>query len=92
MRYAFERQGWRVAFANDIDPKKQQMYRRHFGDAIRSCRRPSVNPASVPAVSLATASFPCTDLSLAGGRKGLAGRHSSAFWGFLDVSEGHGIA
>jgi DNA (cytosine-5)-methyltransferase 1 len=90
MRYAFERQGWRVAFANDIDPKKQQMYRDHFGDGFEVADIHSVNPASVPAVSLATASFPCTDLSLAGGRKGLAGRHSSAFWGFLDVLKGMG--
>jgi DNA (cytosine-5)-methyltransferase 1 len=36
-------------------------------------------------MDLATASFPCNDLSLAGGRKGLAGSQSSAFWGFVDV-------
>jgi DNA (cytosine-5)-methyltransferase 1 len=36
-------------------------------------------------VALATASFPCNDLSIAGEWKGLAGKHSSAFWGFIDV-------
>ena len=87
MRYALERQGWQVAFANDIDPKKAGMYGAHFGDALQLGDVHAVDPASVPAVALATASFPCTDLSLAGGRKGLAGRHSSAFWGFLRVLE-----
>ena len=90
MRYAFERQGWRVAFANDIDRKKQQMYSAHFGDAFELADVHDLDPAKVPAVTLATASFPCTDLSLAGGRKGLAGKHSSAFWGFLRLLEGMG--
>jgi len=31
VRLALERQGWRVAFANDIDPDKQEMYERNFG-------------------------------------------------------------
>jgi len=34
----------------------------------------------VPDVDVATASFPCTDLSLAGGRKGLAGEQSRTVW------------
>ena len=90
MRYAFERQGWRVAFANDIDSKKLDMYAAHFGDTFHLADVHQVDPALVPPVSLATASFPCTDLSLAGGRKGLSGTQSSAFWGFLDVLKGMG--
>src|ERR1700722_40186 len=34
---------------------------------------------------LATASFPCVDLSLAGNLKGLAGSQSGAFYGFIKV-------
>ena len=33
MRIGLERQGWRVAFANDIDARKQAMYAAHFHDA-----------------------------------------------------------
>ncbi|MBI4567726.1 MAG: DNA cytosine methyltransferase [Planctomycetes bacterium] len=29
VRLALERVGWRCAFANDIDPKKAEMYRRN---------------------------------------------------------------
>ena len=35
-------------------------------------------------MTLATASFPCVDLSLAGHWKGIDGEHSSAVFGFLD--------
>jgi len=63
------------------------MYRDHFGDigefVIGYVHELDVN--AVPTVALATASFPCNDLSLAGARKGLAGEQSSAFWGFIKV-------
>jgi DNA (cytosine-5)-methyltransferase 1 len=87
MRIGLENAGWRVVFANDIEEHKWEMYRDHFGDtgefAVRDIH---VLPSSaVPGVALATASFPCNDLSLAGARRGLAGAQSSAFWGFVKV-------
>jgi DNA (cytosine-5)-methyltransferase 1 len=30
MRMGLERAGWITAFANDIDPDKEEMYRTHF--------------------------------------------------------------
>lgn len=39
----------------------------------------------MPTVDLATASFPCTDLSLAGWRRGLDGEQSGMFWEFARV-------
>lgn len=83
-----ETKGWSVAFANDIDPDKLDMYDGHFGDAgdhFALGDIHTINASHVPKVDLATASFPCTDLSLAGARLGLNGRHSGAFWGFVDV-------
>lgn len=84
VRLALEPLGWRCAFANDIDPRKAAIYRQNFpaedlvvGDIFE------LSLADVPAATdLWTASFPCTDLSLAGNRAGLAGAYSSAFWGF----------
>jgi DNA (cytosine-5)-methyltransferase 1 len=89
MRLGLELGGWTTVFANDIDEDKREMYEHHFG------RSPAVLPddihllnvADVPPTILATASFPCNDLSLAGARKGLAGEHSSAFWGFIRILE-----
>ncbi|MGB3136847.1 MAG: DNA (cytosine-5-)-methyltransferase, partial [Nodosilinea sp.] len=48
----------------------------------------SICPADIPDTILATASFPCVDLSLAGNLKGINGRHSSAFWGFTQILDG----
>jgi DNA (cytosine-5)-methyltransferase 1 len=87
MRIGLERAGWRAAFANDIDEDKWEMYRDHFGDkgefTLGDIHELDVD--RIPDVILATASFPCNDLSLAGARQGLAGKQSSAFWGFVDV-------
>jgi DNA (cytosine-5)-methyltransferase 1 len=87
MRIGLERAGWKIAFANDIEEDKWQMYRDHFGDTgefvVDDVHK--LDASAVPDVGLATASFPCNDLSLAGARKGLAGAQSSAFWGFIAV-------
>jgi len=90
MRIGLERAGWRVAFANDIDPVKESIYQAHFNDTDEHFLLGDIHQVDagiIPKVSLATASFPCTDLSLAGRREGLSGKHSSAFWGFVNVLE-----
>jgi DNA (cytosine-5)-methyltransferase 1 len=77
--------GWTVVFSNDIDARKEQIYSAHFGDTPSTFLLDDIHrldTAKVPSVTLATASFPCTDLSLAGGRRGIHGEQSSAFWGF----------
>lgn len=88
MRMGLERQGWALAFANDIDPLKLEMYQGQFGDANGHFNLGDIHALSadlVPTVTLATASFPCNDLSLAGARAGLGGKQSSAFWGFVRI-------
>lgn len=88
MRLGLEREGWSIAFANDIEDQKLQMYQAHFGDGERHFHLGDIHnldAAAVPTVTLATASFPCNDLSLAGGREGLDGKQSSAFWGFTRI-------
>jgi DNA (cytosine-5)-methyltransferase 1 len=90
MRLGLERAGWKTVWANDIDEDKLEIYRGHFPDASEHFvfgDVHEVDAAAFPEVTLATASFPCNDLSLAGARKGLAGTHSSAFWGFVKVLE-----
>ena len=88
MRMGLEKQGWSMVYANDIDRKKQRIYANHFRDdpdhfVVHDIHKLSVG--TIPTVTLATASFPCNDLSLAGGRKGLRGTESSAFWGFIKI-------
>jgi DNA (cytosine-5)-methyltransferase 1 len=88
MRLGLERHGWSVVLANDIDEQKFEMYKHNFRDAERYYVVKDVHQVradEVPTSSLATASFPCNDLSLAGARNGLKGQHSSAFWGFIRI-------
>lgn len=90
MRLGLERAGWQIAFANDIDPTKEGIYQNHFKDSENHFHLGDIHQlkgSQIPNVSLATASFPCTDLSLAGRREGLSGSQSSAFWGFVNVLE-----
>lgn len=88
MRMGLERAGWNIVFANDISPEKREMYETNFGSSAESFLLHDIHTIpveDVPDSTLATASFPCTDLSLAGARKGLGGRQSSAFWGFIEI-------
>jgi len=76
------------AFANDLDPLKCAVYRTNFpDDDIVQGDVWNLDASHVPAADLAWASFPCQDLSLAGGRRGLNAPRSGAFWGFWNVIE-----
>ena len=78
---------WRCLFANDFDRKKAATYARNWGeDELKSGDVRDVAPADLPEVAdLVWASFPCQDLSLAGGGAGLKGERSGTFWPFWDL-------
>ena len=61
---------WRCLFANDFDHKKSRIYRENWGDAeLRTADVGKLSVKDIPGCAhLAWASFPCQDLSLAGGR------------------------
>ena len=90
VREAIEPLGWECVFANDIAPAKAEMYTARFGpDHLLVGDIHDLSDSDIPAsVELFTASFPCIDLSLAGNRNGLAGRHSGTIWPFLDLVGG----
>ena len=88
MRAGLEDAGWSIEMANDIDPIKQRFYQNNFIGSKSHFVLEDIHQllvSKVPETVLATASFPCTDLSLAGKRAGLKGKQSSAFWGFIDI-------
>jgi DNA (cytosine-5)-methyltransferase 1 len=76
--------GWTCLFANDFDPKKAASYAANWGaDHLKVGDVAKVTIAELPGVAdLAWASFPCQDLSLAGGGAGLKGDRSGTFWPF----------
>ncbi|MBL8558639.1 MAG: DNA cytosine methyltransferase [Hyphomonadaceae bacterium] len=81
---------WRVTFANDFDPAKAKAYRTAWDDGVmRAGDVGALTTADLPGKpTLAWASFPCQDLSLAGARGGLDAPRSGAFWGFWRLVEG----
>lgn len=88
-RLGLEAAGMSVVWSNDISEKKSAMYRRQFPDqpghnlVVGDLGSLAADQAAPP-VDLAWASFPCTDLSLAGTRAGLhKGIASSTFWHFI---------
>lgn len=80
---------WKCVFANDFDPKKGEAYAENWGrdglviDDIRN-----IAPEELPPADLAWGSFPCQDLSLAGGGAGLWGDRSGTFWPFVALLQG----
>lgn len=82
---------WNCAFANDFDGKKGLTYQNNWGTGgellIGDIRK--VDPKSIYGrADLAWGSFPCQDLSLAGGGAGLKGERSGTFYPFWDVMRG----
>ncbi len=80
---------WRCLFANDFDPLKAKTYVANWGDNhFVQGDVWALKPDQLPGrADLAWASSPCQDFSLAGGRAGLQGGRSSAFWGFWRLME-----
>jgi DNA (cytosine-5)-methyltransferase 1 len=90
---------WTCCFANDISEKKAAVYRANFPEShdllVKDINE--VTPLDIlKQASLAWASFPCQDLSLAGNGKGLQAKRSGAFWAFWSLitsleAEGRGV-
>jgi DNA (cytosine-5)-methyltransferase 1 len=79
---------WTCLFANDFDHKKGLAYQANWGCGgelqIGDVRDVTID--DLPGVAdLAWGSFPCQDLSLAGGGAGLKGERSGNFFPFWDV-------
>lgn len=86
VRKALESVGFECTFANDIDLVKGEIYTKNFGnDQLQINDIANLQTSNIPEVTLVTASFPCQDLSLAGNRKGLAGKRSGTFFEFIRI-------
>lgn len=81
---------WNCLFANDFDHKKGRVYRINWGGIeLKTADIWSLTTNEIPDVAdLAWGSFPCQDLSLAGGGAGLRGDRSGTFWPFWNLMTG----
>ncbi|MDI3242242.1 DNA (cytosine-5-)-methyltransferase [Arthrobacter sp. AL08] len=90
VRAGLEPAGFEIVWANDYEPAKKEMYEGNFGSdhdfALGDIAK--VKSAALPEdLDFAWASFPCTDLSLAGDRRGLAGKQSGTFFHFTRIMD-----
>ena len=78
---------WNCLFANDFDHKKSKVYAANWGDdALKTADVRNLTTADLPGRADAVwGSFPCQDLSLAGGGAGLKGDRSGTFWPFWNL-------
>ncbi|MDE2749938.1 MAG: DNA (cytosine-5-)-methyltransferase [Chloroflexota bacterium] len=86
MRAGLERVGIKTVFANDIDKTKAKLYSENWGRAelhVGDIR--ALSGSDIPDAELVTASFPCTDMSLAGHYRGLNGAQSSLVLDFIRI-------
>lgn len=80
---------WQCLFANDWDLKKAASYYLNWGYMPLCSDIRDVTAEALPGhADLAWASFPCQDLSLAGGGAGLEGERSGTFWSFWSIMMG----
>lgn len=84
-------EGWTCRFANDFDHKKGLSYQANWGTrgelTVGDIKK--IKTKDLPgSVDLAWGSFPCQDLSLAGGGAGLKGERSGTFYPFWDLMNG----
>jgi DNA (cytosine-5)-methyltransferase 1 len=79
--------GWKCLFANDFDHKKGEIYTRNWGgEALQLSDIRDIVVGDLPSTpDLVWGSFPCQDLSLAGGGAGLRGERSGTFFPFWDI-------
>ena len=83
--------GWTCLFANDFDTKKGLTYQLNYptGDVLRVDDVRKIKAAEIPGYAdLIWGSFPCQDLSLAGGGAGLKGERSGTFYPFWEIVKG----
>lgn len=75
---------WQCLFANDFDHKKGETYTLNWSaDVLKVGDIKNIHVDELPDIpDLVWASFPCQDLSLAGGGAGLKGDRSGTFWPF----------
>ena len=84
-------EGWTCLFANDFDAKKAETYRTNYPatDVLREGDVRKIEAKELPGrADLIWGSFPCQDLSLAGGGAGLKGERSGTFYPFWGIVKG----
>lgn len=89
VREGLNKSKWECVWANDISADKKDTYTENFGDEdfwLGDIWDVVSDTCLIPDdVFLYTASFPCTDLSVAGSQAGLAGKQSGTLSALIEI-------
>lgn len=72
---------------NSYGRSLEKLSQRHYPNVLRLNDIRNVNRYNAPHVDILCGGFPCTDLSIAGKRAGLAGKHSGLFFEMVRLTD-----
>lgn len=84
----FEKAGFKVIFANEIDSNASKTYLRNFQNITHvKCDIAELEPANIPDVDVIVGGFPCQAFSIAGYRKGFDDQRGVLFFDLMRIVE-----
>lgn len=82
---AFEKAGFSVVYANEIDSRACITYKKNFKNHLEEADIREIEIDKIPDFDILTAGFPCQAFSLAGYRKGFDDERGNLFFDLLKI-------
>jgi DNA (cytosine-5)-methyltransferase 1 len=84
---AAKRVGWNTVWACEIEPSARAIYSARLGHDGLRFDTDIRESQDLPRIDILTGGFPCQDISIAGKRRGLAGKRSGLFFELVRILE-----
>lgn len=85
MDLGFYKEGFKILWANDIDPVACETYKRNIGDHIVSGDITKINYDQIPKCDVLLGGFPCQDFSVIWQRGGINTERGNLYRNFVDL-------
>lgn len=85
MDLGFYKEGFKILWANDIDPIACETYRRNIGDHIVDADITKIDYTSIPESDVLLGGFPCQDFSVIWKRGGITTERGNLYRNFVDI-------
>ena len=85
MDLGFYQEGFKIIWANDIDPIACETYRRNIGDHIVSGDITKIDYSEIPNCDVLLGGFPCQDFSMIWKRGGINTERGNLYRNFVDL-------
>ncbi len=85
MDLGFHKTGFKINWANDIDPKACETYKQNIGDHITCGDITEIDYSKIPDADLIIGGFPCQDFSMIWKRGGIGTERGNLYRNFVDI-------